>query len=153
MSHKFGKPIFEEGKKSVTQTCARCGNKRIAYRSGAFGYISAEGTVTPFGTKCTGGFIPEPAKAEVTKVTTDVVAETMELFKKYEKPTPTPVERPSQFFNTDEARLKELCVLVQAMYEDMVAHNVRTNSRNMAGRLLYSTGHGELVKHINSKAL
>jgi hypothetical protein len=38
------------------------------------------------------------------------------------------------------------------MFEDMIKANVKANSREMAGRFLYSNGYQELVNYLKTKA-
>lgn len=57
----------------------------------------------------------------------------------------------NNILTNDEARLVEAYTVINLMHEDMVKAGLRTMGRNMAGRLLYSSGYQEKVKHLESK--
>jgi hypothetical protein len=49
----------------------------------------------------------------------------------------------------DEARLVEAYVVINLMYEDMVKKDIYCESRDIAGRLLYSSSYAEKVRELN----
>lgn len=63
--------------------------------------------------------------------------------------TATTISKPSE----TEARLKETLVLIQLMYERLVAAGVPLNDpiRQMAGNLLYAGPYAEWVKEIDKR--
>ena len=60
---------------------------------------------------------------------------------------PTPASPPIRLTDV-EARLKDAYVIIQVLYEDAVTAGLRSAGRQMAGRLLYSAGYQETIKHL-----
>lgn len=54
--------------------------------------------------------------------------------------------------NILKARLKDSLIILRLMYEDMIKNDVNTKSREMAGRFLYSEGHDQIVKELQSNS-
>ncbi len=53
----------------------------------------------------------------------------------------------------DAATVHDLLVILNLMYEDMHKFNVKTKSRDMAGRFLYSNGYIETVEKLDKSFL
>ena len=49
-----------------------------------------------------------------------------------------------------EARLKDAYVIINLLFEEMVEAGMQTKGRQIAGRLLYSAGYAETVKHLEN---
>lgn len=143
MNHKFPKTDIPEGQRFVEIQCINCGLASRTYRSGARAYYKENGSTTPYPPPCKSEF--EYSDQPKEPIVLQTVAETI-VIKPVVRTHPT-------LAKIDEAgaRLKDAMILINLMYEDLVKHDVYSNSRRMAGRFLYSQGYEEIVKSVEHK--
>lgn len=142
MNHKFAPIPIPDGEKNVTETCIRCPQKRLRFAG------TPEYFTYPYGNKpC--GEAEHPAKeysiisqnVNVDRFTDKKLHDIQPL---HSRRAPVSVSSYLPIPEAD-ARLKEALIIVHLLYEDLVGNDIRSKSRQIAGRFLYSQKYQELA--------
>jgi hypothetical protein len=92
-----------------------------------------------------GEFLPPPKPFEELVKGAERLENTWKAIKKE-----SPLTNHQQLTDV-EARLKECMVMLNLAFEDLVSHNIRSHSRRVIGRFLYSAGYEEIVKKLDNE--
>jgi hypothetical protein len=141
MSHKFPKidpPINDN--EPTSSECVYCGITRYRLKSGAYYYINDNGGRQSQPTsKCGKSIFVDTNQKQIEQINQTKISQQPQNFQTNNKLT------------SPEARLLESLTIINLMYEDMVVNNIRTKSRDIAGRFLHSQGYSETIKQLHLK--
>lgn len=160
MYHRFIPQEIPQGKKFVIEFCV-CGAASRRYTEGRF-YEQTDGTYGKKPLACTR---TQSLSADEVRRAGEDLAETIELplqlparsegrrFDIGKLALPTKIGRAvvtNNRLTPIESQLLDAYIILNIMFEDMVSAGVRTQGREMAGRLLYSAGYQKALKEIES---